>query len=292
MTSGRATAVGFCAILMWGLLAPLSKMAGDVPALQLLSMCFAIGGLVGVASWPFRPQAIMVLTSQKWQVWGLNVGALFGCHFLYFLAVRNAPVVEVSLIAYLWPLFIVVFSAIAPGEHLRWYHLVGVVLGLVGTFLVITKGQSFSVVNGLQPGHIIAVPYAILWAGFSVLIRRYGDVPSDIVAGFCAACAALSGICHFLVEPTLWPLSQGQWGAIIALGVLPMGLAFYAWDFGMKRGDRIVLGAASYLAPLLSTVILIGTGFAAYHWSVAVGCALIIIGAFIAAKNTIFKRTI
>ena len=91
-------------------------------------------------------------------MWTLNVGGLFGCHFLYFLAVRNAPVVEVSLIAYLWPLFIVLFSALAPGEKLRWYHLVGAVLGFGGTFLVITKGQSSSLVNGLQLGHLLAVP--------------------------------------------------------------------------------------------------------------------------------------
>ena len=225
-------------------------------------------------------------------MWTLNVGGLFGCHFLYFLAVRNAPVVEVSLIAYLWPLFIVLFSALAPGEKLRWYHLVGAVLGFGGTFLVITKGQSSSLVNGLQLGHLLAVPYAILWAGFSVLIRKYGDVPSDIVAGFCLACAALSGICHFVFEPTLWSLSQRQWFAIIALGGFPMGLAFYAWDFGMKNGERMVLGAASYLAPLLSTIILVSTGFAVYHWSVAAGCALIVSGAVVAAKDSFTRKVI
>ncbi len=292
MSRNAATAIGFLAVLMWGLLAMLSKMAGGVPPLQLIAMSFFIGGLLGVASWPFRPDAFSVLTSQIWQVWALNVGALFGCHFLYFLAVRNAPVVEVSLIAYLWPLLIVVFSAFAPGEKLRWYHLAGVVLGLGGAFFVISKGQSFSLTTGLQLGHIIAIPYAIMWAGFSVLIRKYGDVPSDIVAGFCFACAALSGISHFILEPSLWPLSSAQWFAIIGLGLLPMGAAFYFWDYGMKHGDRMVLGAASYAAPLLSTVILILSGFATYHWSIAVGCVLITIGAVVAAKDMLFKKPI
>lgn len=292
MSKTGATAIGFLAIVMWGLLAPLSKMAGDVPALQLLAMCFLIGGMVGVASWPFRPQAIATLTTQKWQVWALNVGALFGCHFLYFLAARNAPIVEVSLISYLWPLFIVVFTALMPGEHLRWYHLLGVALGLFGLFFVVSKGQGFSFANGLQLGHIIAVPYALTWAAFSVAIRKYGDVPSDVVAGFCFACAGLSGICHFALETTLWSLSSQQWFAVIGLGLLPMGSAFYAWDFGMKHGDRMVLGAMSYVAPLLSTVILIAAGFATYHWSIAAGCLLIIIGALTAAKDTIFYKTI
>ena len=288
----QATLVGFAAVIMWGFLAFLSKSAEAVPPLQLNAMGFFIGGLVGMASWPFRTGAYKVLFGQKWQVWALNVGALFGCHLLYFIAIRNAPAVEVSLLAYTWPLLIVVFSAFAPGEKLRWYHVVGVMLGVIGAFIVISKGQFSLLSNGLQLGHIIAIPYAIMWAGFSVLIRKYGEVPSDIVAGFCLAAAALSGVAHFMVEPTLWVLTSAQWFAVIALGLLPMGLAFYAWDFGMKHGDRMILGVSSYAAPLLSTLVLIVSGFAVYHWSIAIGCLLITAGAIIAAKDMIFKKPI
>ena len=125
-----------------------------------------------------------------------------------------------------------------------------------------------------------------------MLIRKYGTVPSDIVAGFCFACSALSGVAHFAIEPTLWSLSYSQWFAVLSLGLLPMGLAFYAWDYGMKHGDRMILGVSSYAAPLLSTVVLIGSGLAAYHWSIAIGCLLITTGATIAAKDMIFKKTI
>jgi drug/metabolite transporter (DMT)-like permease len=287
-----ATAIGFLAVLMWGLLAYLSKSAEAIPPLQLNAMGFFVGGLVGAASWPFRPRAHLVLFGQKWQVWALNVGALFGCHLLYFIAIRNAPAVEVSLIAYMWPLLIVVFSAFAPGEKLKWYHILGVALGVAGAFIVISKGQFNLLSGGLQLGHIIAIPYAIMWAGFSVLIRKYGSVPSDIVVGFCFACATLSGIAHFALEPTLWNLNSSQVFAVLSLGLLPMGLAFYAWDFGMKHGDRMILGVSSYAAPLLSTLVLIATGFAVYHWSIAVGCLLITAGAIIAAKDMIFKKSI
>ena len=288
----KATLVGFAAVIMWGFLAYLSKSAEAIPPLQLNAMGFFIGGLVGMASWPFRTGVYKVLFGQKWQVWALNVGALFGCHLLYFIAIRNAPAVEVSLLAYTWPLLIVVFSAFVPGEKLRWYHVVGVMLGVIGAFIVIGKGQFSLLSNGLQLGHIIAIPYAIMWAGFSVLIRKYGEVPSDIVAGFCFAAAALSGVAHFMVEPTLWVLSSAQWFAVIALGLLPMGLAFYAWDFGMKHGDRMILGVSSYAAPLLSTLVLLASGFAVFHWSIAVGCLLITFGAIVAARDIIFPKPI
>ena len=44
-----------------------------------------------------------------------------------------------------------------------------------------------------------------------------------------------------------------QWLAIVALGIGPVGIAFFVWDIGMKRGDIRVLGAASYATPVLST---------------------------------------
>ena len=93
-----------------------------------------------------------------------------------------------------------------------------------------------------------------------------------------------------LFETTLWPLSGNQWLAILGLGLLPMGLAFYAWDFGMKRGDRIILGAASYAAPLISTLVLLAAGMTVYHWSIAVACVLISGGALIASKDILFAK--
>lgn len=286
-----ATLIGFSAVLTWGLLAYFSKLAGDVPPLQITSMAFTIGGLVGVATWPFRPGAARVLLELSPLAWVHNVAGLFGAHFLYFMAVQRAPVLEVSLIAYLWPLFIVLFAGLLPGARLKSYHLIGAVLGLVGAWFVVSKGQSFGLSEGLQVGHMIALPYAIYWAAYSVSIRRYGKIPSDVVAGFCLMTGVLAGLSHLITEATVWPLTLTQWIAIIGLGILPLGFGFYAWDFGMKHGDPMVLGASSYAAPLLSTIILLITGFAEFHWSIMAACALITGGAVIAAKDMIVKRT-
>ena len=87
---------------------------------------------------------------------------------------------------------------------------------------------------------------------------RFGAVPTDAVTGFCAITAIFSLICHLALEQTVWPQGTGQW--LAGLGLLPVGAAFYAWDFGVKRGDIRVLGTASYAAPLLSTLILIASG--------------------------------
>jgi drug/metabolite transporter (DMT)-like permease len=290
LVTTRSTAIGFTAVLTWGLLAFFSKLAGNIPPLQITAMAFTIGGLVGMASWPFRPGAAHVLLQTPPMVWVHNVAGLFGAHFLYFMAVQRAPVLEVSLIAYLWPLFIVLFSGLLPGQHLKAHHLLGAALGLAGAWLVVGKGQGLGLSQGLQAGHMIALPYAIYWAAYSVSIRRYGKISSDIVAGFCLMTGALAGLSHLALEATAWPLSPVQWTAIVGLGILPLGLGFYAWDYGMKHGDPMVLGASAYAAPLLSTIVLLAAGIATLHWSILAACLLITLGAVIAAKDMIFRR--
>jgi drug/metabolite transporter (DMT)-like permease len=291
MTRRTATFVGFTAVLMWALLALLSKIAGDIPPLQLMAMSFLIGSLVGVSTWPFRPGAARVLIKHSPLVWIHNVAGLFGAHYLYFMAVQRAPVAEVSLIAYLWPLFIVLFASLLPGEKLRPHHLIGACVALLGAWLVVSKGEGLGFSQGLQVGHLIALPYAIYWAAFSVSIRRYGEIPSDIVSGFCFVTGLVAGVVHVAIEPSVWPLSGPQWFAIIGLGLLPVGAAFYSWDYGMKHGDPLVLGASSYAAPLLSTLVLLLTGYAAFHWSIAAACVLITAGATVAAKDVLFNKT-
>jgi drug/metabolite transporter (DMT)-like permease len=289
MGKTTATLIGFSAVIMWAVLALLTDLSGAVPPFQLAAMTFLVGGLLGAITWPLRPGALGALR-QSWQVWLLGVGGLFGYHFVYFSAIRAAPAAEVSLIAYLWPLFIVVFSSLLPGEKLRGHHILGVLLGLAGAALVITRGESVALAGGLSRGHMLAFLCAIIWAGYSVLSRRFGKVPTDVVTGFCLATSFLAALAHLTFEETVWPGTGGQWLAVLALGLMPVGAAFYTWDYGVKHGDIMALGASSYLSPLLSIIALVLAGRAPLHWSVAGACVLIVLGAVLAAKDMILKK--
>jgi drug/metabolite transporter (DMT)-like permease len=288
MTQPQATAIGFLAILMWAFLALLTTASGAIPPFQLAAMTFLLGGLCLASRWLIRPQGLKAL-QQNWQVWLLGIFGLCVYHCLYFFALQNAPAVEASLIAYLWPLLIVLFSALLPGEHLRLHHIAGAVLGLVGAILIITKGGVVGFSTGLKSGHLMALACAFIWSGYSVLSRRFGEVPTDVVAGFCLITAIVAFLLHLALEPTVWPQGQSQWLAVVLLGLFPLGLGFYAWDIGVKKGDILVLGAASYAAPLLSTLVLVISGFASASWSLALACLLITLGAIIAAKDMILR---
>ena len=285
----RATLIGFSAIAMWALLALLTDASGQVPPFLLAAITFAIGTAVGLVARLFAPPAEKP-AKIPFQVWIIGIGGLFGYHFFYFTALRNAPAVEASLIAYLWPLFIVLGSALMPGERLRWYHVGGALLGLAGTVLIVTRGGGVAFDSRYVFGYAMAGVCAFLWSGYSLLSRRFPKVPTSIVTWFCAATAALSLLCHLLLEETVLPATSGQWLAVIGLGLMPVGAAFYAWDIGVKRGNIQVLGAASYAAPLLSTLILIAAGVSEPSLRILAACLLITAGAVLAAKSMIFDR--
>ncbi|KQW28231.1 hypothetical protein ASE36_16875 [Rhizobium sp. Root274] len=284
----RATLIGFTAILMWSILALMTAASGKMPPFQLSAITFAIGSLPGILLFIVRPERLKTLR-QPPKVWLAGVGGLFGYHFLYFTALRNAPPVEAGLIAYLWPLLIVVGSALLPGERLDWHHIVGAIAGLAGTVLIVSKdGLAFDPTYSL--GYAAAFLCAFTWAAYSLVSRKFEAVSTDVVSGFCLATSILSLACHLALETTVWPEGPSQWVAVIGLGLLPVGLAFYTWDYGVKNGDIQILGASSYAAPLLSTLNLIIFGFGEFTTTIGLACVLITGGAVLAAKDMVFRK--
>lgn len=286
MTRTKATAIGFIAVGLWSLLALFTVGSAPTPPLLLNAISFSIAGAVGLI-WTASTGGFSQLRTVPWQVYVFGTVGLFGYHALYFSALRLAPAAEAGLIAYLWPLLIVLFSGLLPGETLRAGHLTGALLGFAGAAIIIagTAGTGFE--RQFLPGYGLALMAALTWAGYSVISRRLGRVPTASVAIFCIATAVLSWGLHFAFEETVWPQGMLGWLATLALGLGPVGLAFYVWDIGVKRGDIQLLGISSYAAPLLSTLVLVLAGIANPSWVLAIAATLITGGALIAARASL-----
>jgi drug/metabolite transporter (DMT)-like permease len=280
-----ATLIGFGAIVLWSTLALLTALSGETPPFELAALTFAIGGACGLVYAAARGRLSRL--AQPWRIWFVGIGGLFGYHALYFAALRRAPPADASLIAYLWPLLIVLFSAALPGERLRPRHVVGAALGFGGAAaLLLSGGAGFGAAGpGALAGYGLALCCAFVWSGYSLLSRHLKQAPTETVAGFCIATAALAAVCHAVLEATVIPANAGQWLAILGLGLGPVGLAFYIWDHGVKHGDIRLLGVAAYAAPVLSTLILVAAGVAPATPALALACALIVGGAIIATRD-------
>ena len=264
------------AIALWGTLAALGVALAHVPPFLLTGLALCVGGLLALPLSRFEVS--------RWRVplptLALGVGGLFGFHFLLFMALRLAPPVQANLINYLWPLFMVLLSPwLLPGMRLQAVHIAAALLGFAGAALVIVgdpagAGQQ---AGGWSWGYLLALMSALVWAGYSLLTRRVPHFPTAAIGGFALVSGLLSLLCHALLEPAI-ALTGRDMLLIGALGLGPMGAAFFLWDMALKRGDTRQIGILSYLTPLASTGMLVLVGDRAFTWNIGLA-ALMIVGA-------------
>ena len=281
-TSNRraVTATGASALAMWATLAWLTTETSRIPAFQLMALVFGVSFAIAAAAWLVRGDSLRKRMTLAPGVWALGLFGLFGYHALFFVALRTAPAAEANLINYLWPLLLALLSALLPGERLRWWHLAGCLLGLCGASLLAVRGASLAFEAAQWRGYAAALGCAVIWPTYSVLSRRRGDLSTDVVGAFCGGTALLAAALHLGLEAWVAPNAR-EWMAVAGMGVGPVGVALFAWDVGMKRGNVRALAAASYLEPILSTVVLFAAGRATITGALALSCVLVALGAVV-----------
>ena len=243
--------LALAAIVLWSSLAPLGVSLGHVPPFLLTGCALLIGSVIGLALFKGRVQ--------QWRVPAftlmLGVYGLFGFHFLLFIALRHAPPVQANLVNYLWPLGIVLMAPLfLPGVRLHGLHIAAALLGFAGAALAIAGGRDLQ--GGFAWGYIPALASAFVWASYSLLTQRVPAFPSAAIGLFGLVSGLLSLLCHALLETPV-DLSAHDWVLLAAMGLGPLGGAFYLWDAALKRGDARQIGVLSFLTPLLSTLALL-----------------------------------
>lgn len=277
-----ATLAGAGAILIWASLALLTRIAAGVPPLEITALSFSVSAALGLAVLGARGELPML--RQPWLAWLHGVGGLFGYHALYFAALGLAPVAEANLLNYTWPLLIVLLSAVLLGMRLRPLHVAGMVLGATGCALLLARGAQFGMTGRAVLGYVFAASAGTVWALYSVLSRKFPHVPTGAIVGFCLATALLAGISHLIFETTVMPDTRAVL-AIIAMGIGPVGAAFFLWDIGMKQGDPRLLGTLAYATPVASTLLLGVAGYAPMTPELLVAAALVATGGAVAARG-------
>ena len=295
MNRTKGNLLGLITIILWSSLAVFTVYSGKIPPFLLLTIAFSVASLLGFVLIKQKKIAISKLFNIPIKVYIISVIGLFGYHFFYFLAIKNAPAVEANLINYLWPLLIVLFSALLPNEKLKWFHILGTILALAGAFLLVLKDGSLDFDIQYIFGYSFALIAALLWSSYSVISKTLTHVPTFAVTGFCIVTAVLSLISHLVFEKIYLP-ELSEFLCAILLGLGPVGGAFYLWDFALKNGDIKILGALAYLAPLLSTLILVLAGISDMTNTIIIACILIVLGSIVSSKeylklikNYIFK---
>lgn len=272
-----ATAAGVVAIFMWGMLAVLTVNASEIPPFQLLTICFFVSALLIFVKRLLKREPLTTPPKLSLTQWIATVGGLFGFHFCYFLAIRFAPAIEVSLIGYLWPLL---FGIAVASQATRIFAIIGGVVGFIGCALLVIGGETLGIDLQYATGYGLALACALIWAGYSWYM---GDAKTQVedIGWVCGAVAVFSLLVHLLIESTVLDLSLSAWISALLLGLGPVGGAFYLWDIGVKFGNRPLLASLSFATPVISSVALAVFGINPLTTTILLAVALIVTGALI-----------
>ena len=237
--------LGLITIFCWGSLATFGNLLIHLPPFYILGVTFMLGALPGF----LRPRSMF----PEWKVFVLGVAGYFGYHFFLFYSFRFAPALEANLINYLWPVIMVLLTPVFfPGTRLKSYHLVGAILAVTGcVFLVFGKGGDLDLEH--FKGYLLAFAAALSWPLYSLGKKKMPVTSVWAISGFCFGASVLSFLTHVWLEPHVVLQWHDAW-KLILMGLGPFGIAFYCWDVALARGDARVMGALSYLTPVLSTL--------------------------------------
>jgi drug/metabolite transporter (DMT)-like permease len=288
--SSAANLFALAAIALWALLAWLGIALAHVPPFLLTGIALLVGSLIALPlSWQ-GGRLNLASWKMPWSSLLLGVYGLFGFHFLLFIALRHAPPVQANLVNYLWPLGIVVMAPLfLPGVKLKSTHLLAACMGFAGACIAILGSRSTdATASGFAWGYIPAAGSAFIWASYSLMTKRLAmqgkSFATAAIGLFGWVSGLLSLVCHVFLEPRV-SLSGQDVMLLIALGIGPLGAAFYLWDAALKRGDARQIGILSYITPLASTALLLIVTGQPLSWSIGLAAALIVGAALLGTRT-------
>jgi drug/metabolite transporter (DMT)-like permease len=164
-------------------------------------------------------------------------------NLLFFFALTELPAGRTALVVALNPVITLVLSAVILREHLSLKRWCGMLLGLVGVWVVVTQGDLSQLLRSVGRGEAAMFGAAVAWAAYTLLGRVVLRGLSPLVA---TTWAALWGAV-FLGLYSLFSHSLGQlnaqpwlvWWSLVFLGVFGTAVAFVWYFEGLRR-----LGAA------------------------------------------------
>lgn len=247
----------FITVLIWATLAVEVKLLlSSIPNLEILCISgFAASAflfLINLGTGKLR-QIRQYRPVDLWKMAGLGFLGLFLYSFLYYYGIGVLTAQEACILNYLWPLMIMLFSALILGESMTLGKIFAMVCSFVG-IIVLTMGSSDEAGGHSLTGMLACIIAAACYGLFSVLNKKadYDQNISMMILWLTV------GICSLATGPLVekWVmLSAVQWLGLIWLGAIVNGLAYLLWALALN-GEEESAGIANiaYLTPFLSVV--------------------------------------
>ncbi|MGA8165199.1 MAG: EamA family transporter [Waddliaceae bacterium] len=252
----KNTFLGLFAVAIWSFAALLAVELTSIPTFELLFCEFLIAYLIVFARYSISKEKPS-FTSFKKRDLLIASAALIANQMFYYSAFRHSPAAQVDLINYLWPTLLILFSSFLPNEKWSSSYLIACIFCLFGVYTLLSPGESQNLSSNHLLGYFLAFGAAVTWALYSLYSRYRGSSNSaSCISWACGPAALVSLLMHLYFETFVFP-NQYEIALILILGVFQMGLAFYFWERGLKKGCVKSLGLSSYSIPVFSVLLLV-----------------------------------
>jgi drug/metabolite transporter (DMT)-like permease len=216
---------------------------------------------------------------------GLGFLGTFLYYVLLYYGYAHAQGLEVLVLQYTWPVFVVFFSWLILRERIGIATMVALGFGFAGVLVVLTKGN-FADVHLSNVGVDCAVlAGAASFALFSVLGKKSNYEPFTATTLFFGAATVCSILSLFAFSSFAFPSSLTEWVMILLNGALINGLSYVLWLKALELGRASVLATLVFLTPVLGAIWIVALFGEPFSWSYLIGLVAVIGAGLIARKG-------
>ena len=248
--------LGLC-ILCWGFIPVVSKnILVELDNLQMLFYSTIFSCIVMVCIVLFENKMHVLKTygiSDYVKIGGLGFLGTYLYYVLLYGALALSSASEGFILAYTWPMLVIILALPLLGERLTVKKLCSILISFFGIVVIVTHGRIFTLRFTSLQGDLLALGGAGVFALFSVLGKKYHyDQTVSVFIYFVTALIFIT-LTLFLFSSLKIP-SLHIWLWLLLNGFLVNGISYVFWFKALEYGDTSVTSNALYLTPFLSLV--------------------------------------
>lgn len=221
---------------------------------------------------------------------------LFGCfgmlgvQFTYFASIESGNAAIATLLQYLGPLFILLYTVVWKRTRLVPLDFIGAILALAGTYLLLTGGNTTQLtvpLKGFIWGILSGVALAFYTLYSAPLLKQY-STPLLMGWGMLVGGAGMNLIHPFWAVPSIdW--SPSILGSILFVIVLGTLVPFYLYIASLRHiapHEASLLSCTEPISAIISSVIWLSVPFNAVQ---AIGAGMIVLMTLLISRKAVEK---
>ena len=273
----------FIATIFWGVnyaftkaLIPEFMSSGNVSACRLLggALLFWLASLFVKCEKLDRDSMIRAFLS--------GVIGLFGCIYLFVLALDYGSAIDISIIMTLQPVYVVLIEVIFLKRRPSLMEYAGMGLSLIGACVIILCGHRAAGASNFLLGDFLAILAGICFAGYLVVLAKptakYKPVSLLRWVFLYSAMPAAFLVAGLFEMPLLHTEAAAPWLEIAFIVLGPTFLAYLLQQPAIHDIGAVLDALYQYLVPVVAAISAVWMGVDKLRWEQVAAMAIIIAG--------------